>query len=65
MPANQSTITGMALSHIKVEDPSFTLSFAAINNHKWFYSFFVTETAEDPLLYIVVTTLWFFQFKAS
>jgi hypothetical protein len=63
--ANQPTITGVALCHIKVEDPSFTLSFAAINNHNWFYSFFVTETADDPLLYVAKTILWFCHFKAS
>jgi hypothetical protein len=56
---------GVALCHIKDEDTSFTLSFAATNNHNWFYSFFVTETADDPLLYVAITTLWFCHFKAS
>jgi hypothetical protein len=56
---------GVALCHIKVEDPSFTLSFAAISIHNWFYSFFVTETDDDPLLYVTTTKLRFCQFKAS
>jgi hypothetical protein len=59
------TIMGVALCHIKVEDPSFTLTRAAINNRDWFYSFFVTETADDPLLYVAITTMWFCHFKAS
>jgi hypothetical protein len=64
-PANQPIIMGVVLCHIKVGDSHFTLSFAAINNHNWSYSFFVLETADDPLLYEAITTLWFCHFKAS
>jgi hypothetical protein len=64
-PANQPTIMGVALCHIKVEDPNFALSFAVIKNHNWFYSFFVTETNDNPLPYVTITTLWFCHFKAS